>query len=158
MRAFFLLGMYLSGVAVLYSFNPSFWGLIQESPIGWLKAWQETMELFALPFVFLLFCWSKNSLFKWARLLWSFWVSSLSFILVWTASYQFPQISVFGLCFVAFTGILTLSLTLTTLFEISRGLKAKQKKLSEVLLATRSPRASVAIKNEGSAFQGVEGT
>jgi hypothetical protein len=84
-------------------------------------------------------------------------MSSLSFLLLGSASYQFPQISFFGLCFIAIIGTITLSLTLTTLFEISKGLKAKPKKISEILSATQPVQTASAIKNQGSAFQGVEG-
>lgn len=157
MKVFALLLLYLTAGIGLIMVQAPILGLPQEFPQGVLRVWQESVELFAVPFVFLLFSWSKNSFFKWMRLLWAFAISGISFMLLWNAPTQFPQISVFGLCLIAFIGTLTLSLGLVTLFDLSQEFQGKQKKLRELLSANQEAPTPAVLKSQDKVFQRVEG-
>jgi len=97
---------------LLYGVNPNPFGLIQENPQGWLALWLETVELFSLPFCLLLFSFSKKNLFIWSKGIWGFWSAFVSLgLLGFTQGLQaqFPDT---GILFVAFYGIIGLSLFL----------------------------------------------
>lgn len=158
MKAFLLLLVYLTLGISLFSLQTPLLGLPQEFPHGWLGVWQEGLGLFAIPGVLLFFSWSKNSFFKWMRLLWSSSMSASSFILLWVAPTQFTQISIFGLCFIGLTGTLTLSLAMNTLFDLSKDFQGEQKKLRELLINHPVDSNPPVGKSQGMVFQRVEGT
>lgn len=158
MKVFALLLLYLAAGIGLFSVEVPILGLPQEFPKGLLRVWQESLELFAVPFVFLLFSWSKNTFFKWMRLLWALAMSGISFMLLWNAPNQFLEISVFGLCWIALIGTLTLSLGLMTLFDLSQDFQGKQKKLRELLSTNQEAPTPAALKSQDAVFRRVEGT
>lgn len=158
MKAFLLLLVYLMLGIGLFSLQTSVLGLPQEFPRGWLGVWQEGLGLFAIPCILLLFSWSKNTFFKWMRLLWSTCMSASSFILLWVAPTQFTEISILGLCFIGLTGTLALSLSMDTLFDLSKEFQGEQKKFRELLINHPVGPTSPLEKSQGMVFQRIEGT
>jgi len=157
MRVFFLLAAYLALSLGLYCLDSSWLGIPQPIENGRISIWQNSIELFAIPFFFLLFCRSKSSTLQWGRFFWSLWMSVLSFGLLWKVSQSFSSITNWGQGYIAIMGTLALSLALATLFDLSRGFQEEKKKLSELIIAQKNLNSLQAQKNQETPFQKVEG-
>lgn len=109
----------------LHLISPSPFGLLGENAFSYLKMWQETTFLFAIPFCLLLFSLSKSRVMRSLKLLWGLWNGCLSGLLLWYAPIRFPEIHWTGMAIVAFNLVLGLSLTIHTLIEFDKGPKPK---------------------------------
>jgi len=110
----------------IFVVTPNFFGILQENPQSWLKFYQETAELFAIPFCLLLFSFSKRPLFLALRLGWGLWTAIISAVLLWQAPVEFTDITEFGRILIAFNSVFGFSLTLFTLIEIGKSWPSKE--------------------------------
>ncbi|MFM8270278.1 MAG: hypothetical protein ACKN9V_08835 [Pseudomonadota bacterium] len=120
MKSALLLFLQLVIAVALFVVVPSPFGILQENPVGWLKFYQETAELFAIPFCLLIFAFNKKPLFLALRLGWGLWTALLSAGLLWDAAVQFPEITEFGQMLIAFNAVFGFALALTSLMELNK--------------------------------------
>lgn len=129
MRAALILIFQLAMAIALFVVAPSPFRILQDNPQGWLRLYQETAELFAIPFCLLFFSFSKKPLFLSLRLGWGLWTAIISTGLLWSASVQFPEITEFGQMLIAFNSVFGFSLALFTIIELNKILPSKSASL-----------------------------
>ncbi|NBX76184.1 MAG: hypothetical protein EBQ92_06485 [Proteobacteria bacterium] len=120
MKSAILLLFQLALAVGIFVVSPNFFGILQENPQSWLKFYQQTAELFAVPFCLLLFSFSKRPLFLGLRLVWGGWTATTSTGLLWNAPVQFTDITEFGRILIAFNSIFGFAVALFALIEISK--------------------------------------
>ena len=133
----------------IFLVNPNFFGILQETPQSWLSFYQQTAELFAVPFCLLLFSFSKKPLFLGLRLGWGLWTAIISAGLLWQAPVQFTDITEFGRIVIAFNSIFGFSLALFAVIEISKKWPTQDPSLT--------PISASVPKANGAAMDMVEG-
>lgn len=127
MKTSILLLVQLALFLGLHLVSPSPFGLLGENAFSYLKTWQETTFLFAIPFCLLLFSLSKSRVMRSMKFLWGLWNGGLSGLVLWYAPIRFPEIHWTGMAIVAFNLVLGLSLTIHTLIEFDQGPSSKSK-------------------------------
>lgn len=120
MKSFLLLLFQLTFSVMLLGVAPSFFGILQENPQSWVNLYQQTAELFAIPFCLLIFGFSKKLLFLALRLGWGLWTAIISTCLLWKAPIHFPEITEFGQILISFNAVFGFSLALFSLIELSK--------------------------------------
>lgn len=158
MRTFLLLSGHLGWVAVLYLLPPSLLGLNQAGATGLIWLWRESVGIFVLPTLFLVFFWKKNILLKLSLLAWSLWMGSLSLGLLWNTPRNYPEVTLLGRCLVGMMAVFSLSLFLATFFGLNQSGRKKEKKLSELLLFQEQLQNKTPATDQPNRFLKVEGS
>lgn len=120
MKAAILLLIQLLMSVALFVIVPSPFGLIGENPQSWLNLYQQSAELFCIPFCLLIFSFSRKPLHLMLRLSWGLWTSLIGAGLLWQASVHFPEITDLGKILVSFNTVFGFSLVLLSLIQINK--------------------------------------